>query len=262
MFTLDDPIAFSLGPFDIRWYALFIVSGIFLAVWLCTEIARRRDRDPNVLLVLAPWLVFGGIAGARLYWVALEWKRFQHDLPGALNIRSGGLSIHGAIIVGVAIILIAMRIRGEQPWAWFDLIAPGVALGQAVGRWGNWANQEAFGRPTTLPWAVTIRPENRPPGYESFATFHPTFLYESVLDALLCLGLVWLVLRGPRQSWFRDGDVLAAYLIGYGLIRFMIESLRTDSLYIGPFPAAHWLSVLLVLAGIGIAWYQRRKDTA
>ena len=121
---------------------------------------------------------------------------------------------------------------------WLDLIVPGLALGQAFGRWGNWANQEAFGKPTDLPWAVTIDPSRRPAGYEGFSTFHPTFLYESIFNLLNAVALSWLVLRGPRLAWFRNGDVAAVYLIAYGIARFIIERMRTDSLYIGPLPAA------------------------
>ena len=109
-----------------------------------------------------------------------------------------------------------------------------VPIGQALGRWGNWANQEAFGGPTDLPWAVTIDPANRPSGYEQFETFHPTFLYESLLDLLIAAVLIFIVLRMPTNRFWREGDAIWIYMLFYGMIRFAIESLRTDSLYIGP----------------------------
>ena len=250
--TLGDPIAFSLGPLDVRWYALFILGGILAAIALSSWLAARRGLDPDYLLDMAPWVVFLGIVGARLYYVLLEWDRFRTDLAGALNIRGGGLTIHGAIVAGVLTIWALTR-RDRQPFfTWMDVIVPGVALGQAIGRWGNWANQEAFGTPTDLPWAVTIDPGRRPPGYEAFATFHPTFLYESIFNLVNAIVLAWLVLHQPRLRWARSGDVLAIYLIAYGVGRFLIERIRTDSLYIGPLPAAYWLSMVLVLAGLAL----------
>lgn len=248
--SLSDPIAVSLGPFDIRWYALFILSGILGAIWLSSWLAGKRGLDPEFVIDIAPWVVFLGIAGARLYWVLLEWERFRDDPLGALNIRSGGLSIHGAIIAGVVVIWVLTRRRGQPFFTWLDIIVPGVALGQALGRWGNWANQEAFGTPTDLPWAVTIDPAHRPAGYEQYATFHPTFLYESIFNLLNAILLAWLVLRLPGLRRLRSGDVVALYLVNYGVVRFFIERIRTDSLYIGPLPAAYWLSFALI--GVGL----------
>lgn len=248
--TLHDPIAFSLGPLEIRWYALFILCGILGAVALSYWLAAKRGLDPEYIFDMAPWVVFLGIAGARLYYVALEWRHFQGDPLAALNIRSGGLSIHGSIIVGLIVIWVLCR-RSRQPFfTWIDIIVPGVALGQAIGRWGNWANQEAFGKPADLPWAVTIDPDRRPAGYEQSATFHPTFLYESIFNLGNAALLSWLVLRMPRTSWMRPGDVGAIYLIAYGVGRFAIERMRTDSLYIGSLPAAYWLSMLMIGGGV------------
>ena len=260
--TLSDPIAVSIGPLEIRWYAVFIVTGILLAVALSSWLARQRGHDPDVILDMAPWVVIGAIIGARLYYVILEWDRFSQDLGAALNFRTGGLTIHGAIIAGALIVWIFSRLRGDSPWFWMDIIVPGLALGQAIGRWGNWANQEAFGTPTDLPWAVTIDPARRPAGYEEFATFHPTFLYESLFNLVFAMALCWLVIQGPRFSWYRNGLVVATYLIGYGLIRLPLESIRTDSLYIGPRPAAYWLSFAMIAAGITIAIWRISMGTA
>lgn len=258
--TLGDPSAFSLGPIDVRWYALFILAGILSAIGLSTWLAGRRGLDADFLLDIAPWVVFLSIAGARLYYVLLEWDTFRNDPGAALNIRSGGLSIHGALIVGVITVVVFCR-RHRQPFfTWADVILPGLALGQAIGRWGNWANQEAFGTPTDLPWAVTIDPSRRPEGYEQVSTFHPAFLYESILNLLNAALLSWLVLRLPSIRTLRNGDVAALYLINYGIIRLLIERIRTDSLYIGPLPAAYWLSFLLI--GGGIAFLVIARGTA
>ncbi|HEV2072681.1 MAG TPA: prolipoprotein diacylglyceryl transferase [Thermomicrobiales bacterium] len=256
--SLHDPVAIALGPLEIRWYAIFILSGIFGAVALAHWLAGKRGLDQEFIFDIAPWVVFLGIAGARLYYVLLEWDRFKDDLFGAINIRGGGLTIHGAVIAGALTVWWLCRRYREPLFTWLDIIAPGVALGQALGRWGNWANQEAFGTPTDLPWAVTIDPARRPSGYEAFATFHPTFLYESISNLVNAMLLSWLVVNGPRLKWFRDGDVIGLYLVAYGVVRFFIERIRTDSLYIGPWPAAYWLSFGLIAAGLAIMVLRRR----
>ncbi len=250
--SLGDPIAFEVAGAAVRWYALFILGGIAAAVWLIRVLARRRGMDPEFILDIAPWVVVGAIAGARLYYVLLEWEYFSQNPNRALNIRLGGLSIHGAIVVGAALVAIFCRRAGYRFLPWADLIVAGVALGQAIGRWGNWANQEAFGTPTDLPWAVTIDPERRPAAYPDVATFHPTFLYESVFDLANAAFLAWLVLRMPRSRFLREGDALWSYLLLYGIARFLIERVRTDSLYIGPLPAAYWASFLLIGVGAGM----------
>lgn len=247
--SLGDPIAFQVFGVAVRWYALFILSGIVAAVWLIRVLARRRGMDPEFILDIAPWVVVGAILGARLYYVLLEWEYFSQNLDRALNVRLGGLSIHGAIVVGAALVLLLCRRAGYRFLPWADLIVVGVALGQAIGRWGNWANQEAFGTPTDLPWAVTIDPERRPPAYADVATFHPTFLYESLFDLANAGFLAWLVLRMPRSRFLREGDALWSYLLLYGIARFLIERVRTDSLYIGPLPAAYWASFVLIAVG-------------
>lgn len=250
--TLNDPVAIGIGPLEVRWYAVFILAGIIGGVLLSSWLAGKRGRNPDFIYDIAPWVVFAGIFGARLYYVILEWDRFQDDIVGAINLRGGGLTIHGAVIGGVIAIWLLCRRSGEPFFTWLDIIAPAAALGQTLGRWGNWANQEAFGTPTDLPWAVTIDPSRRPPGYETFSTFHPTFLYESIFNLFNTILLSWLVIRGPRWSWFRNGDVIALYLILYGIVRLFIERIRTDSLYIGPLPAAYWLSFGLMAAGVSI----------
>lgn len=247
---LHDPVAISLGPFDIRWYALFLLGGIAAAICLSYWLAGKRGLDPGFLLDIAPWVVVTGVIGARAYYVILEWDRFRDDLLGAINIRTGGLTIHGALVAGIIAVLVLCHLARQPTLIWLDLLAPGAALGQAIGRWGNWANQEAFGKPTDLPWAVTIDPHRRPAGYEHVSTFHPTFLYESLFNLLNAVVLSWLVLRGPRFRWFHAGDVIACYLFAYGIARFFLERMRTDSLYIGPLPAAYWLSLAMIAGGI------------
>jgi phosphatidylglycerol:prolipoprotein diacylglycerol transferase len=247
-----DPVAFSVFGVEIRWYALFMVAGIVAGIALSRHLATRIGLDRDWLLDTAPWVVLASIVGARAYYVALRGDYFFHHPGQAINIRLGGMAFHGALVVGtVTFALLCWRSR--QPfWRWSDAIIPGVALAQAVGRWGNWANQEAFGTPTALPWGLWIDPAHRPPQLMASERFHPTFLYESIFDLANAALLSWLALRMSHSRLLVEGDVLAIYLINYGVARFLIERLRTDSLYIGPLPAAYWLSWALVAAGIGL----------
>ena len=245
-----DPVAIDLFGIAVRWYALFILAGILAAVWLIRGLARRRGMDPDFVLDGAPWVVFAGIVGARLYYLALRWDYFLAHPGQAVNIRLGGLTIHGALAGGILALVYLCRRTGQSFLAWADLIVPGVALAQAIGRWGNWANQEAFGTPTDLPWGVAIDPHRRPDAYADATHFHPTFLYESLFDLANAALLSWLVLRLPRSRFLRTGDVLGVYFVLYGCARFLIERIRTDSLYIGPLPAAYWISAGLI--GLGL----------
>lgn len=236
--TLDDPVAISLFGAEIRWYAVSILMGIVASILVIRWLARRRGMDPDFILDVAPPVVLGAIVGARLYYLLLK-ANYYLDHPGdAINLRLGGLTIHGALAAGIAVFAFLCWRRGYRFLAWADLVIAGVPIGQAIGRWGNWANHEAFGTPTDLPWAVTIDPAQRPPEYASSATFHPTFLYEGILDLLIASILIWVVLRMPRGRWLREGDALWLYLVLYGVARFVVERVRTDSLYIGPLPAA------------------------
>ncbi len=246
----SDPVAFTLFGVSVRWYAIFILSGIAAAVWLVGWLAGRRGMDREFPLDVAPWVVFAGIGGARLYYLLLRWDYYLAHPEQALNLRLGGLTIHGALAAGSLTLLWLCRRRGQRFLAWADLTVPALALAQAIGRWGNWANQEAFGTPTALPWGVAIDPSRRPPGFAAAERFHPTFLYESLFNLLNAVFLSWLVLRQPRSRFLREGDVLWLYLVLYGLARLAIERLRTDSLYIGPVPAATVISVGLIALGL------------
>ncbi len=254
-----DPIAFHLGPLEVRWYAIFILTGIMLGVWVASRVAGWRGDDPNFIADVAHIVILAAVLGARLYFVILEWSYFS-DHPGKIiGLQLHGLTIHGALAGGILAFWLICRLQGRSFLHWADTIAIGIPIGQAIGRLGNWANQEAFGRPSDVPWAVRIDPANRPAQYADASTFHPTFLYEMICSLILALGL-WLILRRfSRMPGWRDGTLIALYLIGYGLIRWLIESLRTDSLRIGPWPAAYWLSAALITVG-GAILFTRYRD--
>jgi phosphatidylglycerol:prolipoprotein diacylglycerol transferase len=254
---LDDPVAFTIFGLDIRWYALIILTGIMVGMIVMQRLAIARGLDPDFLLDATPIVIIAAIVGARLYYLLLRWDDYIDDPGAALNVRLGGLTIHGAFVAGALMFWWYCRRHRQRFFAWVDIVVAAVPIGQAIGRWGNWANQEAFGTPTDRPWAVTIDPGNRPLRYAEFSTFHPTFLYESLLNLVIAAVLITLVVRSDRFRWLREGDILWIYLILYGAARWVIESVRTDSLMIGPWPAAYWFSAGFILAGTAMLIVRR-----
>jgi phosphatidylglycerol:prolipoprotein diacylglycerol transferase len=244
-----DPVAFTLGPLEIRWYALFILSGILVGIWVASRMAKWRGDDPNFIADVAPIVILAAVLGARLYFVALEWSYFGDHPAKIIGLQLRGLTIHGALAGGILAFWIICRYQHRLFLHWADTLVCGIPVGQAIGRLGNWANQEAYGRPTTLPWGVEIDPIHRPPMYPDASTFHPTFLYEMICSFILAAILILVLQRYSRAPDWQNGTLLGLYLIGYGVIRWVIESLRTDSLRIGPWPAAYWLSAALI--GVG-----------
>jgi phosphatidylglycerol:prolipoprotein diacylglycerol transferase len=260
-------------PQQVRWYGVLIIGGAMLAAWLAARRAERRGYDPeDVWNLLLLGLVLG-IAGARAYYVAFEWERYAgRPLLEIINPQGGGLAIHGAIVGALAAALIYTR-RKKLPFVeWLDICLPTMLLAQAIGRWGNFFNQEAYGRPTSLPFGVLIPPERRLPPYDNLQRyppdqlFHATFLYESIWN-IAGLGLIlWLERR--LKGWLRTGDSALFYAIVYGAGRFWIEGLRTDSLCTngvggecgGALRAAQVVSLLLFFGGlIGLYLNHRRK---
>ena len=247
---LSDPVAISLFGFSIRWYAVFILTGIIAALLIMRWLARGRGLDPDFPLDAAPWVILAALVGARGYYLLLKWSYYLDHPSEAVNVRLGGLTVHGAIVGGLLALWLYCRHREQRFLTWGDIVVAALPVGQAIGRWGNWANQEAFGRPSDLPWAVEIDPANRPQQYAEYSTFHPAFLYESICDLLIAALLIWVVRNMPKHRFWREGDAIWIYCVLYGAVRFAIESLRTDSLTIGPFPAAYWLSWALILIGV------------
>ena len=216
-----------LGPFPLRAYALCIIAGIVVAVWLGERRWVARGGRPGTVSDVALWAVPFGIVGGRIYHVLTSPQAYfgeGGDPLAALRIWEGGLGIWGAIALGTVGAWIGCRRRGIPLPAFGDALAPGVALAQAIGRWGNWFNQELFGRPTDVPWALEISPENRPEGFEDVETFHPTFLYESLWN----VGVAVLVLWADRRFRLGHGRAFALYVAAYTVGRFWIEALRID----------------------------------
>ncbi|MBK9710468.1 MAG: prolipoprotein diacylglyceryl transferase [Kouleothrix sp.] len=272
----DDPFLINtqiLGfPLVVRWYGVLIVSGAMLAGWLAARRAERRGYNPEHIWNLLLLGMVLGILGARIYYVAFEWERYAgRPLLEIINPAGGGLAIHGALIGAIVAALIYTR-RNKLPFIEFlDICMPGFLLAQAVGRWGNFFNQEAYGRPTSLPFGVRIDldrrlpPYNDPIKYPPDILFHATFLYESLWNVTGAGLLLWLERR--LRGWLRTGDIALFYAIWYGIGRFWIEALRTDSLCTngvggecgGALRTAQVVSLLLIAGGlIGIYINHRR----
>ena len=217
----------QLGPIPVRAYALAILLGIVIAVWVGERRWVARGGRRGTVSDVAVWAVPFGIIGGRLYHVLTEWDTYfgpGKDPVRALEIWRGGLGIWGAILLGGVGAWIACRRKGIALPPMADALAPGIALAQAVGRWGNYFNQELFGRPTDLPWALEIDPQHRPTGYEDVATYHPTFLYES----LWCVGVAVVVWWADRRFRMGHGRAFALYVALYTVGRGWIEALRID----------------------------------
>lgn len=238
------------GFLSVRWYGLLIASAVLIGVTLSQALARRRQVNPELVSDLAIWLVIGAIPFARLYYVAFEWQEYAQRPGDIIAIWKGGIAIHGAMIGGLLAALIFCRLQKVQFWQMADLVAPSLALGQAIGRWGNFFNSEAFGRPTDLPWKLYIPPLNRPAQYANVEYFHPTFLYESLWN-LAVFGLLMLLFSRDlkEQPKLKIGTLFLVYLIAYGCGRFWIEGLRTDSLMLGPLRIAQVVSLVSIAIG-------------
>lgn len=242
----------EIGPLGIRWYGLLIATAVLIGVRLSQSLATYRKVDPDLISDLAVWLVIGAIPCARLYYVLFQWDYYQQHLDQIIAIWQGGIAIHGAILGGLLAGLIFARLKRVSFWQLTDLIAPSLILGQAIGRWGNFFNSEAFGGPTNLPWKLLIPLEQRPRGLENVAYFHPTFLYESLWDLGVFGLLIVLFFRYPKA---KPGTLFLVYAIAYSLGRFWIEGLRTDSLMLGPLRIAQVVSLIGVAIGLmGLTW--------
>lgn len=252
-FTSPGPIAFEIGALSIRWYGLLIASAIILGTVLAQKLAERRNVDPELVGDLVIWLVVGAIPCARLYYVLFEWPRFQtQEWYKVFAIWEGGIAIHGAIIGGAIAAAIFSKRQKISTWLMADIVMPAVILGQAIGRWGNFFNSEAFGAPTDLPWKLLIPLNRRPSELTNEAYFHPTFLYESIWNIGVFVILIFTFLKFPK---LKTGTITMIYAIAYSIGRFWIEGLRTDSLMVFGLRTAQMISLGAIGAGIfGLVW--------
>lgn len=241
---------FHVGSLFFHFYGLCYVVGITAAILLTRRLWRGKGGDPDLVYTVAMWGVPAGILGARLYHDVTSWSEVPHTWWGWLAVWKGGLGIWGGIAGGVLGGLVPLRRAKVDIPSFLDAAAPGLLVAQAIGRVGNYFNQELFGGPTSLPWALQISPAHRPAGYLAYSTFQPTFLYELIWNLALAAVLVWVI----RHRTVHAPGIFALYVTGYSAFRMFEEQLRID-------PAHHflgerlnfWVAALLTL--IGMAWF-------
>ncbi len=262
----------NLGFFSIKWYGLLIALSIILGLNLSKKLARHRGIDPHLVSEILPSLILSSIIGARIYYVIFEYRQFSGDnfftpirifniylnIPSFLAIWEGGIAIHGALLGGFLSIYLFCKSKKIPLKIFLDLLMPSVILGQAIGRWGNFFNNEAFGIPTNLPWKVFIPLSNRPIIFTNSQFFHPTFLYESLWNLLIFILLIYVFNKQNKDNSILPGLITCLYLITYSFGRFWIEGLRIDSLCLGGYPPycegglriAQFISIFLFSSGL------------
>jgi phosphatidylglycerol---prolipoprotein diacylglyceryl transferase len=272
--------AFRIGDLVVHWYGIMIMLGVVAASFIAYQEAKRRREDPDHVWGLFPWVLLFGIIGARIGWVVasigslstepltINFFGVSTTLPSWARIFAiweGGISIHGAVVGGALAVWGYARRNNISFFRWADIISPGLALAQAIGRWGNYFNQEAFGSPTTLPWGIPISVDRQQAVagqvYGENVRFHPTFAYEMIWDLLNFGLLMWL--GRQKRLRLREGDVFWVYLIFYSVGRYLIEELRVDSATVGTFKTPQLISiVLIVLALVMLVLRNRPGSTA
>ena len=260
----------SLGPLDIRAYGVAIALGVLVAAWITSRRWRRsiagredsyRARATDLVGTIAIWAVPAGLIGARLYHVITDFDRYRGNLGDALKIWQGGLGIWGGISAGVLVAVWMLRRGGHSTGLMLDALAPALAVAQAIGRLGNWFNQELYGRPTDLPWGLEIDEAHRVAGYGHEETFHPTFAYEALWNLCLAATLVWVVPKVvPR---LRAGYLFATYVLGYTAGRLWIELLRIDTANeLWGMRINVWTSIVVGLAALAAVLVGLRRGPA
>ena len=240
----------SIGPLELRAYGLMIALGVLAAVMLSQKRLTARGGDPEVISTIAMWAVPAGLIGSRLYHVATDWRSFRGRWEDVPALWQGGLGIPGGLMAGVLVGVLVARSRGLSMAAAMDVMIPTIPVAQAIGRWGNWFNQEVFGRPTDLPWALEIDAVHRPAAHLEAVAFHPTFLYEGLWNVALAVVLV----RVERRSLLRPGYIVALWVFGYGLGRLWVEALRSDAAsLIAGVRVNIWMALVAIVVGAVVA---------
>jgi phosphatidylglycerol---prolipoprotein diacylglyceryl transferase len=259
---------FDIGPITIHYYGIILMLGAVAGAWLADRQARQRNMDPEIIWDALIWVIIGGIIGARLWHIFTPPPSMQaqglttsyyltHPLD-ILTVWKGGLGIPGAVIGGGIALYWFSRRRKISFTILADIAAPSLALGQAIGRWGNFVNQEVYGKPSNLPWAITIDPAFRLPQYVDIARYHPVFLYESLYSLFNMIFLLWMGRR--YKDRLLPGDIFLSYLIVYPIGRFFLEFLRLDSAMVGGINANQTFMVLVALTSAALLFWRHRKQ--
>ena len=248
-------IAFHIGSIAVHWYGILISTGVLAAIGIALVESKRRGESTSHVLNSVFVLLPLGVIGARLYHVIDQWSYYMQN-PGKI-IGGSGLGIFGAVIGGALGLIIYTRWKHLSTLRWLDIFAPGLILAQAIGRWGNYFNQELYGYPTNLPWGIYIDPAHRLPGYESFSHFQPLFFYEFIWDFL---GFAFLMIVGRKfYSHLKDGDIFLLYAIDYSIGRFILEGFKINVWTLGGVPTARWITGFAIVVGLAILFFRHYK---
>jgi phosphatidylglycerol---prolipoprotein diacylglyceryl transferase len=265
------PTGFQLGPLYVRFYGIILMLGAVAAAILAEREARRRGQSGDLVWDGLIWVLIGGIIGARIWHIftpppsmvdaGITVSYYLTHPLDMLAIWRGGLGIPGAVIGGIAALYLFCRRRKLDFPMWLDIAAPALALGQAIGRWGNFINQELYGAPTSLPWKIFIEPQYRLPGYQDQAYYHPLFLYESLGSFAIVILLLWLARR--KAEWVKTGDIFLVYLISYPTLRFLLEFIRLDSAQVASLNANQtFMGVVAIAAAVTLVLRHRTPGVA
>ena len=241
-----DRIAFSIFGIDVMWYGTLIGIGFILAIMISYYRASKFNIDPDFILTLTIWIIPCALIGARAYYVLFNWERYAGDFNAIINVRAGGLAVHGGLILCFIVGYMLCKYYKEKFLDVADLVAPVIALAQSIGRWGNFFNEEAHGYATDLPWAQII----------NGVGYHPTFLYESIWCFLLFIFLMWF--SNNKRAF--SGQIICLYAILYSVERFFVESFRTDSLMVGPLRQAQVISIVIIIACVALYILLKKKQ--
>ena len=272
----------NLGFLTIRWYGLLISISVVIGLFISKKLAKSRNINPQYISDILPSLIISSIIGARAYYVIFEWRQYSGEnfftsfdlfnnvikIPSLLAIWQGGIAIHGGLIGGFLCILFFCKSQNIHLKTFIDILIPSIILGQSIGRWGNFFNNEAFGIPTDLPWKLFIPIQNRPIEFINYQFFHPTFIYESLWNFLIFILLITIFYQQNNKNSVRPGFISCLYLIGYSFGRFWIEGLRIDPLCIGGIPPfcdgglrmAQFISIFLFSSGLIGIFFLRLKS--
>ncbi len=272
----------NLGFLTLRWYGLLISISVLIGLLISKKLAKSRNINPQYINEILPSLIIYSIIGARAYYVIFEWRQYSGNnfftsfnffnnviqIPSFLAIWQGGIAIHGGLIGGFLCILFFCKSKNIHLKTFIDILIPSIILGQSIGRWGNFFNNEAFGIPTDLPWKLFIPIQNRPIEFINYQFFHPTFIYESLWNFLIFILLINIFYQQNNKSSVRPGFISCLYLIGYSFGRFWIEGLRIDPLCIGGIPPfcegglrmAQFISIFLFSSGLIGIFFLRLKS--
>jgi phosphatidylglycerol:prolipoprotein diacylglycerol transferase len=252
-----DPVLVKIGPLEVHWYGVIIATAVLLAGYVGTVEARRRGEDPEVgWSMLLPVLLLG-VIGARAYHVIHLWDFYAENPALILQVWNGGLAIAGAVVGGVIAIFLYTRWMKLNTLRWFDIFASTMLLAQAVGRLGNFVNQELYGPPTDLPWGIPISALKREGPWmdlgaypEATTRFHPLFAYEAILNLVGFFLILWVARRFAHRLF--DGDVLMLYLVWYSAVRIYLETFRVENWIIAGLPAATWVGIISIILAVGV----------